>query len=236
MPIPKNQKRNPKAPHVQKWTAYRKRKGVPKAKPTGETLPARYRGLIRNYENRATKHLEERERRMGVYDANDLRPMTIAGVEGKVLIREIIKDFGRTKGLRVFNFGSGYGTELFFLRKYAKAKTRGVELLEYPSEVVKGKKLGIQFGKNATDPELRKQGEFDVTYSIAVLDKEAVSKNEAIGILENAFHMTRKGGISYHCINNPKSIRLTRSEIEKIGFKIKKWTTSSGVLLIKLSK
>ncbi len=59
--IAKHLRRNPEAPHVKAWHAYREKKGKPKAKPkTGHGQPLtleRYKALIKDYQKRASDAL-----------------------------------------------------------------------------------------------------------------------------------------------------------------------------------
>src|SRR3989344_212818 len=147
------------------------------------------------------------------------------------ITEEIITDFGRTRGLKVFGFGVGFAPTLFFLRNFMRAKTRGIDIGYFSKELTKDKRLGVIHGADATNPEIRKIGKFDVTYSIGFLDPQVLEKEDALKALANAAAMTRKGGKSYHIVYLSNDI--SKRDIEKLGFKIDKWEENG---LIKLTK
>ena len=136
---------------------------------------------------------------------------------------EIISDFKGTKGLRVFGFGVGYGQLLFFLKHFAGAKVRGVDLGHFSSELTKDKRLGVIHGKSVADESLRRLGKFDVTYSINTFEDDIINKETALGMLDNAASMTRKGGKSYHVLLFVGDVPVSRAEIEERGFRIDSW-------------
>ena len=138
--------------------------------------------------------------------------------------------------MKVFGFGVGYGQLLFFLKNFMRAKVKGVELGYFSKDFTNQKRLGVIHGISADDPNLRRTGKFDVTYSIDLLQTDVLDKKTALGMLDNLARMTKKGGRSYHILvlENPP---VTREEIEARGFKIDIWRKSPyGGLFIKLTK
>ncbi len=154
------------------------------------------------------------------------------------VVREIISDFKRTKGLRVFGFGVGYGNLLFFLKNYLKSKVAGVELFNHSKAFVNRKKLNIAFGKSVADSSLKNKGKFDVTYSINVFQSDVLSEREAIKMLENAASLTRKGGKSYHVLMHKDLLPITHFEkiLQRVGFKLDFIKEERTFAFIKLTK
>lgn len=156
---------------------------------------------------------------------------------GHAIAREISGDFRRTKGLRVFGFGVGYGQLLFFLKKFMGAKVRGVDLEHFARNFTRGKGLNITYGVDAGDKSLGAFGKFDVTYSINLLETDIVDRESALRIIDNAANLTRKGGKSYHVILSPKLMPVSIEEIKARGFRIDKMEPiMKTALLVKLTK
>ena len=157
---------------------------------------------------------------------------------GYAIANEIIKEFRRTRGLRVFGFGEGYGQLSFVLSKFMGIKVRGVDLGNFSSTLTKSKRLGIIHGKSVGDKSLRKLGKFDVTFSSWVFENDILQKKEdRLAMLDNMAEMTRKGGKSYHVIQSREKMPVSIEEVEARGFKVDKIEESpSGSILIKLTK
>lgn len=222
-PIPKPQRRNPESQHVKTWTVYRKRKEKPKAKLTSErklTFP-KYVSLMADYHRQAMSHLGSNKLRpQKQFRAATISPFTL----GFTIAREMVRDFGRTKGLKAFGYGVAYGQFLFFMKNFMKAKVKGVDLGDYSKTLTQQKKLGVKHLTDAANTSLRKQGKFDVTYSINLVETDIVDKPTALKILDNIAAMTKKGGKSYHIITSQGTeFAVSRAEIEARGFRIDKW-------------
>lgn len=143
---------------------------------------------------------------------------------GYRIAREIIADFKRTKGLRVFGFGVGYGQFLFFLKNFMGANVKGVDFGTFSRDFTRLKRLGVIHGTKADDYSLRRLGKFDVTYSIALFESDIIHKRrEVLGMLDNLAAMTRKGGKSYHFILFENQVPVLRADIEARGFRIDTW-------------
>lgn len=270
--ISKDLKRNPEAPHVKRWIAFRKRKERPKAtlsSTRGMPLTfARYKALMKYYEGSARKSLEGPRRdvimdhaiiKEALKDSTVSRKMkdelfkiavstmpirstTISNTRaGFEIAKEITNDFGKTKGLEVFGFGVGYAQLLFFLKNFAGAKVKGIDLTHLSKEQTKSKRLGITHGKSVADPSIRKFGKFDVTYSIYVFETDIMNQDTAFEMFRNIAALTRKGGKSYHLIMLKNRVPFPKAEIEAmgeaLGLRIDRWDTkSSAGLFIKLTK
>ncbi|MBI5553885.1 MAG: class I SAM-dependent methyltransferase [Candidatus Diapherotrites archaeon] len=183
------------------------------------------------------KEINDIERSIAIH-----RPLMHATVsndfEGHRIVREIAQDFHRTAGLRVFGFGAGYGQVLFFLKNFMKAKVRGVDLGKYSREMTQKKKLGVIHEREVNSAELLRLGKFDVTYSMKVFETGVLTnKIDAIGMMNVAARITKKGGKSYHLIQTTGRVPLTRKEIEERGFRIDQWENDEdGYIFIKLTK
>lgn len=232
--IPKGQRRNPQSSHVQAHHAYREKNFKPKARTKTnyrDPLTLRqYHQLMWDYERRAQQHLDEKQRvadnqREKLEKAWDYdRAVASATVSswdlGYSIVKEIISHFKHTKGLRVFGFGAGYGQVLFFLRNFAGARVQGADLGNYMREITRGKKLGIHYKTDAANSLLQKHGQFDVTYSINLIEWDVIqSKKKAMQILANASAMTRLGGKSYHLVTRD-DLNLTEKDFESTGFRL----------------
>lgn len=262
--LPVGQKRNPSAPHVRQLIKHREKIGRPKAeKVLGEGGPftlEQYGKFTDAYETAARRHREEslsevsrqiriisflmlsmhgeeHKKANGVLQRLMRRTtLTVSDPSsGHMIASEILRDFKKTKGLKVFGFGIGYGQLLFFLRNFMKVKVRGVDSEDITRDFTKGRKLGIIYGKDVGDPSLRELGKFDVIYSINVLETDVIDKAKALEMLDNAAHLTRKGGRSYHIIVNGE-VPVTRKEIEARGFKIEKEEKIFTKVFLKLRK
>ena len=242
--IPKQARRNPEAPHVKEYAKYREREAKPKAMlSSSRGMPLtlkRYEALMQDYTERAKSHLERQDVFAELTKARGritpqlkefrgfreaLGPIYSATVSphssGYSIAREIVSDFGRTKGLRVFGFGAGYAQLLFFLKNFMGAKVKGVDLGTFSKRFTQSRKLRVMHGKSVADTSLRHFGKFDVTYSINVLEDDIIDRTNAIGMLDNMAHLTRKGGKSYHIVLFPDKVPLSKKEIEA---KVSKWT------------
>ena len=173
----------------------------------------------------------------GIEVLTRLKPIMSATVSspeaGHRIARQIISDFGQTKGLRVFGFGVGYGSLLFFLKNFGKAKTAGVDLGPFAQEFTKARRLGIEYGKSVSDPSLAHKGKFDVTYSILVFESAILpTAKDAVGMLKNMAALTKKGGKSYHVVQFGH-LPLSEKNIEAAGFKIteKSWIDGTNMFL-----
>lgn len=170
-----------------------------------------------------------------------LQPGVSRPEDGYRIASEIIRDFGRTKGLHIFGFGVGYAQLSFFLKNFMGANTNGVELHEYSQKTTREKKLSIRHGVSAGDPSLRKMGKFDVTYSINLIQDGVIDFGTAQQIWGNIASITKKGGKSYHIFTsrNEALAMVSREELEKRGFRIDFWeelTKDYGPFFIKLTK
>ena len=224
----------------------------------------RYNDLMANYEGWAERHLLPQQSRARLSTAiaskfierlksNEEREELVRRVKKSEMVQnatlqssftgykfanEIIKDFGHTKGLRAFGFGVGYGQLLFFLKNFMKAKVAGVDLGEYSKDLTKFKKLRVKHGVSASDESLKRLGKFDITYSSNFFGDDFVNnKKDALAILDNMSHLTKKGGKSYHYIGAAGEVPVTRQEVEATGFRIDKWDRGrEGALFLKLTK
>jgi len=267
--IPKSNRQDPSQTHVKSWSSFREKMNRPKAKlasSKAEPLSLeRYEKLMEHYDKQATEHLKRPqekayaflslapslrseaktlEEREAITDkVRELAPLIGATTQrakvGHKIVSEIISDFRRTKGLKVFGFGVGYGQLLFFLKKHMDAKVAGVDLAAYSQELTREKKLGVLHGTNASSESLKRLGKFDVTYSSNLFGSAILpSRQDAMAVFDNIAHLTRNGGKSYHYTFNAGRIPLTREEIESKGFRIDKWeTTDKGnEIFLKLTK
>lgn len=152
------------------------------------------------------------------------------------LVSSIARDFGRTKGLRVFGFGVGYAPELYFLKNHMGASVGGVDLGYHAHELTSKYHLNIIHGRDGADPTLAVQaGPHDVTYSMNLLDPAIISVRTSLGILDNIAKMTRKGGRSYHYVSVGPMV-VDRRDFEQRGFKIDEWLKEKSSILVKLTK
>ncbi|MDO8537442.1 MAG: class I SAM-dependent methyltransferase [archaeon] len=208
--IEKNLRRNPQAPHVQKYHQWREKKGKPKAiLASSRNQPfSEYRvlKLLEDQDIQSDNHLIEKMSKMVI------RPGFITEVQRQDLIRtnleaanayniamKIVKDFKHTRGLKVLGIGVGYGQILFLLKHFMKAKVSGIELGDL-SDFHKRKKLGIKYNTDAAHPSIRGMGKFDVIYSSFVFDYYITDLRKAYQIFENMEYLTRQGGKNYHII------------------------------------
>lgn len=212
--IPLHQRRNPQSPQVKAWHSYRERKGRPKAKAglsRGTRLtPIRFMELTYAYTREITAHNSKNLRvalekirlllnliriskdteviRAAKQATDDLRAESNVTIQhfgtGQRFASEIIQDFKRTKGLRVFGFGVGYGQLLFFLKNFMGAKVKGVDLATAPEPFTKAKGLGVIHGKSGADISLRNLGKFKVTYSSELFDLAIIDRPTAVKILK----------------------------------------------------
>lgn len=237
--IPKNQRRNPQAEHVQKYHAWREKKGKPKALlPSSRNQPllddkvGRVWHLLKDYDAKAAKHhgavYEKLKKKQSLNDAEHqdfLRTPRAVGY-AEIIAGLIIKDFKRTNGLKILEIGAGYGGILFFLKNFMKAKVKGIELGNL-SDFHKGKKLGIRYNTDAAYPSMREMGKFDITYSNFVFDIDIMNISKAGQIFENIAHLTRKGGKSYH-IMTKKFFDLLADKISALGFEVEQINQPQG--------
>jgi len=265
--IPKSARRKPGGEHVRKHHAYRERTGKPKATLSssrgGPLTFERYLELMKDYSDRAFNDIGFRKQiaaqnfsaMNGVQSPkNEGQRMRAASSRDRAvqiskatvspesttypIAKEIIKDFRRTKGLKVFGYGVGYGQLLFFLKNFMGAKTKGVDLGEFSKEMTKRKGLSVTHNKDAADPRLRKKGKFDVTYSVYLLEPGPLRDEEkAHRILDNMAEMTKKGGKSYHVTLSSEPM-FSKADAIKRGFRVEEWRNlySGGSKFIKLTK
>ncbi len=258
MRIPLELRRNPQAEHVKKHIQYRAKKGKPKAgisSGRGEKLAQyRFNRLGQDYRDLAEKDLDLKARPNRLqYEVLRMSPIwsQIPEIHQKRLkssvsatvshlstifpvAEQIATDFNRTQGLKVFGFGVGHAPLLFVLKKFMGVKTRGVDVQDYGKEFTTKNRLGVIHNKDVADPSLRKLGTFDVTYSTFVLQNDLLDRETALGMLDNARHMTRPGGRSYHMVDG--SLPVTDKEILAKGFRIDDKKDIRGVTFLKLTR
>lgn len=117
------------------------------------------------------------------------------------------------------------------------ANVAGVDLNKNPRRITQSNGLGIRHGVSWSDPSIRRIGAVnDVTYSMNVLDCSAITRESALEMIESASKLTRKGGLSYHCILAVHALPVSRADFEKQGFKVLKWESSDGRFFLKLKK
>ena len=150
---------------------------------------------------------------------------------------EMVADFPKLKGLKVFGFGVGYGPLMFFLKSRG-AKVRGVEIGVHSAELARMHGLEIIHGIDAADPILRKEGKFRITYSIDFMQKDVLGEGpRALAFLDNISAMTEKGGKSYHIsLGSRAYLPFPVEEIKARGFRVEVKKTPGGYELFKFTK
>lgn len=181
---------------------------------------------IRGYANQLRVQAKTAEERAMIdrtmHQREQQRPYVSYFERGFELAAMVARDFKRTRGLRAFEVGAGYGGTLFFMNKFMGMKTAGIDKNNYGKDFSIPKNLGITYDREADKP-IHVQKPFDVTFSIDFMEPEVLTPAQGIRILQNLSRITRMGGKTYHLISTNGFTLFTKKEFEANGFRVDEW-------------
>ncbi len=227
----------PSRPQIKRMEQQKREKGttmqeaIKKARKVRELFEVQERG-IRNLRNFLGKETFEAE--------NSLRT-----VLAKQVLQEFRDRIKKGERISVFDFGAGHGTLLLWAKERLGAKTGGAEIDEYLHRFSETQKLGVK-RMNSANPELRRQGKQDLTFSLNFLEDIIIGDRKKIeATMDNIAEMTKKGGKSIHVLTTfgaNGNLAVSKKDFEKRGFRIDYWGIAGNtpqtkyVFLIKATK